>query len=401
MPLAQETSASTNLPDPLPYHEAIVRYLKAEERELWDWFSSTKMRDEQSEAVRMELLRSTYRMDPESQPRLRAAADEVLGRFELKVPITFYQAQSGQGMNASLAYLAGEAHVVLVGPVLDVLTDLELRALLGHELAHFVLLDRWEGEYRVAAELLRALTNDSAAVPAHIESARLFSLYTEVFADRGALAVTADPIAAITTLLKMTTGLAEVSAESYLRQADEIFSKSREHVQQLTHPEPYIRARALNLWAEFGHEAEPDIESMIEGPLSIDRLDLLGQKKVAQTTRRLLELFLAPKWFHSESVLAHARLFFEDFAVGNAPVDASELAEELKSCDPSLRDYYGYVLLDFVAVDRELSSTALPAALVLARRWDFGSRFVEIAQKELGLTKKQVTKMEKEANALV
>jgi Zn-dependent protease with chaperone function len=395
----QQPNTNALLPGPLPYHQAIVRYLKAEEPGLWDWFASTKMRDEQGDAVRLDLLRSTYRIEAASQPRLSSAAEEITNKFELKIPITFYQAQSGESMNASLAYLPGEAHVVFAGPVLDVLSDLELCALLGHELAHFLLLDRWDGEYRIAAELLRSLSNDAAASPAHHQSVRLFGLYTEVFADRGALAMTVDPIAAITTLLKMTTGLAEVSAESYLRQAEEIFSKSRDHAQQLTHPEPYIRARALDLWARHGDDAGAGIEAMIEGPLSLDRLDLLGQRKVAALTRRLLGVFLAPEWFHSERVLAHARLFFDDFDVEQPRPDEATLIEELKSCDESLRAYVGYVLLDFVAVDRELSSTALAAAIVLARQFDLAGRFVEIAQKELGLSKKQVSKIEREVAA--
>jgi hypothetical protein len=401
MTQASEPPTDSRLPDPLPYHQAIVHYLKTNERELWDWFSSTRMRDGQADAVRFDLLRSTYRIEPASQPRLQAAAQEVIGRFDLKVPLTFYQAQTGEGLNASLAYLAGEAHIIFAGPVLDVLSDVELRGLLGHELAHFVLLDRWQGKYRIAAELLRALTNDAFAGNAHHQSARLFSLYTEVFADRGALAATADPTAAITTLLKMTTGLAEVSADSYLRQADEIFSKSHDHAQQLTHPEPYIRARALKLWAERGAEAGPVIEAMIEGPLSLDRLDLLGQQKVMEITRRLLSVFLAPAWFHSEAVLAHGRLFFEDFTAEQPRPDEAALVEGLKSCEASLREYHAYVLLDFVAVDRDLSNTALAAAIILTRKFDFAERFLEIAQKELGLSKKQMSKIEREAEELL
>ena len=58
-------------------------------------------------------------------------------------------------------------------------------------------------------------------------------------------------------LIETGTGLSEVSAESYLRQADEISTKSRIPADDLSHPEPYIRARALRLWAEQGEAAEP------------------------------------------------------------------------------------------------------------------------------------------------
>ena len=71
------------------------------------------------------------------------------------------------------------------------------------------------------------------------------------------------------------------------------------------------------LWAEKGDDAEADIARMIEGPLALDRLDLLGQKKVADQTRRLLDHLLSPRWFQSEATLAHARLFFDDFEPGD------------------------------------------------------------------------------------
>jgi Zn-dependent protease with chaperone function len=416
METSQAESSGLRIPGPLAYHRALVDYLKAEEPDLWKWFCSTARREGQAEAVRLDLLKSTYRIEPGTQPQLYAAADEVLGKFELKVPVTFYQAQTGTGMNAALAYLPGEAHIILSGPIQTALSEVELRAVLGHELAHFLLFDRWDGEFLAAAELLEGLCNDAAAAPAHVETARLFRLYSEVFADRGALAATGDLTAAITTLIKMETGLSEVSAESYLRQAEEIFSKGPAQANQFTHPEPYIRARALKLWADEGIKATAAIESMIEGIYRLDQLDLLKQQKVAETTRRLLGLLLAPSWFHSEPVLAHARLFFDDFVPGQweAPsssspnvegkaceADEAGLVEEIKNSDPALQDYYCYVLLDFVTVDREMGETALAAALVLARKLELGDRLVEVAQKELGLGKKQFSKIQREAESLL
>jgi hypothetical protein len=102
---------------PLPYHEAILAYLTAEEAEVWNWYVSHRVREEQAEAVRFDLLKSTYRVDREAQPAIYAAADDVAQKLGLNIPITVYQAQNPQGLNASLAYVPDEAHVVLHGPV--------------------------------------------------------------------------------------------------------------------------------------------------------------------------------------------------------------------------------------------------------------------------------------------
>ena len=66
-----------------------------------------------------------------------------------------------------------------------------------------------------------------AADPSHFNSIRLFSLYTEVLCDRGSFHVVEDPKPTISTLLKLETGESDVNAESYLRQAEEIFSRAQ------------------------------------------------------------------------------------------------------------------------------------------------------------------------------
>lgn len=384
---------------PLPYQSTLVDYLKAEEPDLWRWFASGRTRAEQDEAARLSLLKSTYRLERDAHAQLYAAVDDVLERLELKTPVTCYQAQRAEALNASLVYLAGEVHLVFVGPVQDVLSALELKAVLGHELAHFILYERWDGDFLIATELLRALGNDQAAA-AHLESERLFGLYTEVFADRGAYLATKDALATIAALIKVETGLREVSAESYLRQAEEIFSKSRARTEQLTHPEAYLRARAVKLWAEQDASTHQEIERMIEGQASLNQLDLLGQRRVSARTRRVLEALLQPAWFHTEAVLAHARLFFDDFAPTNG-VKIEELAAEAQQDDDALRDYFAYVLLDFVAIDPELGDPALAAAIVLARQLDLMPRFGELVIKELGLGKKAFSRVEKEAEKIL
>jgi hypothetical protein len=393
---SQPIPARRDMLAPLPYHLAIRDYFKSEEPDLWKWFSSNRVRTEYADRVRLGLLKTTYRLEAQSHPELYSVAEDVLARLQLKVPITFYQAQSASGLNAELAFLPEEAHIVFIGSVLSSLSAAELKALIGHELAHFLLFSSQNGELLVALEILEALSNDAAARPSHQESARLFGLYSEIFADRGAWVAIEDTLVNIALLVKTSTGLLEVNAESYLRQADEIFSAGGVKAEQATHPETYIRARAIQLFADRAERADQEIERIIEGSTALNRLDVLKQQKIALSTRRLLEHFLAPCWFQTEPVIAHARMFFDDFVSGCESAVETTLAEEIRNAEESLRDYYCYVLLDFVAVDRDLEEIPLAAALVLCERLGLAERFAEIAPRELHMTKKRFAAIERD-----
>ena len=141
----------------MPYHRAVVAHLQAAEPGLWHWFASTRKRLEEADAVRLDLLKSTYRLEPQAQPKLYNLANAVRERIGLTCNVTLYQAQTGIALNAALAYLPGEAHVILAGPLANVLAENELLAVLAHELAHFLLYEESEGAYLVASDLLRAL----------------------------------------------------------------------------------------------------------------------------------------------------------------------------------------------------------------------------------------------------
>jgi Zn-dependent protease with chaperone function len=400
MPDLTEPTISAEL-EPLPYQVAILHYLREEEADVWRWYASNKVREEHTEAVRFELLKSAYRVDRQIQPAIYAAAEEVARMLGLDVPVTIYQAQNPLGLNASLAFVPDEAHLVLHGPVASQLTDSEFRALVAHELSHLLLWRSWKGEYLVVEQILAALTNDPLADTPHFATARLFVLYTEVFCDRGSLLVVGDPLVVISMLLKVQTQSAEVSPESYLRQADEIFGRAGAKTEGLSHPEAFIRARAVKLWADRDPQADRKIQEMLEGRPVLNNLDLLTQRKVAGLTRRLLDVLLSRRWMQTEPVLAHARLFFDDYVPPEDLLEDSTLAEDLRTDDPPMQDYYGYVLLDFVTADRDLEELPLAAALTLAEKLGLKDRFAEIVKRELRLRKKQLETIDRDKETLL
>lgn len=385
--------------EPLPYHLELRDYLKSEERELWNWFASAQAKADYTENLRLQLLKSTYRLDAEGHPELYASVTEAKNRLQLDIPVTVYQAPSSSELNASLFFIPEEGHIVFSGPVLTLLNADELKSVIGHELAHYHLWRREGGEFHIADRLLQAVASDPRASSSHEQTARRYQLYTEIFADRGSLCVTGDVNPVIAGLVKIQTGLSQVSAPSYLKQAEEIFAKGNVATEGLSHPEAFIRARALALWQEQGNDAEGPISEMIEGAAALDALDLIGQARLSSATRRLLEHLLRPKWFQTPAVLGHAKLFFGDFqpAAPNCPF----APEGLKFADAKLREYVCYVLLDFAKTDPDLDEMPLVAALELSRQLELDTQFEKLAAKELKMKVRDVRRIREQAAELL
>jgi len=378
----------------LPYQPRLVAFLKRHDPDVWNWFASSRQRASHADELRFDLLKSTYRIDRDSQPELYETAGSVASKLGLSAPITIYQAQDPAGLNASLAYLPDELHLVLHGPLTTQLSPVELCGLIGHEFTHFLLWQGWGGDLLVAAEMLAALTNDSRAHPAHYASWRLLRLYNEILCDRGALLVTEDMRAVVSMLVKVQTGVQEIDPDSYLRQADEIFAHGAAKTEGITHPEAFIRARAIKLWADKDPQESVTIEKMIEAGTDLQALDLLGQEVVAGWTRRLIDLILSHKWFQTDPVIAHARLYFDDYSPPTDALTDSQLAHDVRLETKSVRDYFCYVLLDFVSADHDLDEPSLAAALQLAEELGIKQRFSELARQELRLRKNQLEKVD-------
>ncbi len=385
--------------EPLPYHIELRDYLKSEERELWNWFSSARSKADYTENLRLELLKSTYRLDAEGHPELYQSLDEAKDRLQLDIPVTLYQAQNSPQLNASLFFIPGQGHIVFSGPMFTLLNAAEIKSVIGHELAHYHLWEREGGEFHITDRLVHSVANDPRASTSHGQTARRHQLYTEIFADRGSLRVTGDANPVIAGLVKIETGLSQVSAASYLKQAEEIFSKGEVATEGVSHPEAFIRARALDLWQQQRDGAAAQISAMIEGAAALDELDLLGQRRLTAATRQLLQCLLRPKWFQTPAALGHAKMFFADFRAPNAnPTDS---CEGLKFMDPKLREYFCYVLLDFAKADPELDEMPLAAALELSRQLDLDAQFEKLAARELKLRVRDVRRIKEQAVELL
>lgn len=385
----------------LPYHIGIRDYLKREEREVWQWYASHRVRAEQAEALRFELLKATYRLKPESAPLLYEGAESVAAALQIDVPVTLYQAQSPEGLNASVAYAPDAVHLVLHGDIVGKLSPAELRALFAHEMGHVVLSSVLDGDLMIAAEIVAALTYDRRADASHFATARLFNLYQEVFCDRIALHVSNEPADVIASLVKAATGLEHVDANAYLEQAGEILAHGNIRTEGLSHPELYIRAHAIELWRRQGADANAEIARLIEGDPALDNLDLLAQQVVATRTRHLLDTILAPAWTRTDLLLAHARLFFGDYTPPQEAPEATTLAADLALGDDALRTYYCHVLLDFATVDRELEQASLAHALAVADALGLHDRFHEIARQDLRLRKRQLEQVDQNREKLI
>ncbi len=387
-------STALNL-EPTEYHQAMAEYLRSAERELWNWFSSSQAKTNYTETLRLSLLKNTYRLDAEGHPELAQTVEEAKTALGLDFPVTVYQAQQSEQLNATLFYIPGEGHVVISGPLLSTLTPIELKSVLGHELAHYLLWQQAGGDYLVAERILQAIAEDPRAASAHELSAQRYRLYTEIFADRGSMAVTKDLNSVVSGLVKVSTGLHQVSGVSYLKQADEIFAQSKIRTEGISHPETFIRARALRLWVQGEPEAERQVKSMIEGDSNLEQLDLLEQVRLTDYTRRLLAELLRPKWFQTDLVLVHARHYFADFKI-DPPANTSPL-EALASADAKIRDCFGYILLDFVVADQELEDLPLAAAWQMACRIGIESQFEKILSKELKVKPREIKRLKLEA----
>ncbi|WP_233503433.1 M48 family metalloprotease [Sphingomonas psychrotolerans] len=369
--------------DPLAYQQSVIDHLKREEPHAWEWSSSAGS-DREADEVRDSMLRDTYRIEQTGHPQVFEACRTAMTRVGIEAPVTLYQATDGS-MNASLVYVPGEVHLVFFGPILEKLNPAELLALMGHELAHYLLWSMAERDHYRASRVLDHALSYSDAKPSHRETARLLSLHTELFADRGAALAAGAPGPAIAVLVKVMTGLSNVDPDAYLRQAAEIEAKS-DKSQGLSHPEIYLRARALQLWWDGDPGLDAWLRKHLHGPLSIEALDLMGQSKLTQMTRAFLARFLTEIEEPGAEIVTQLRAVFADF--GRQEERLLDLAEiGVEWIDDATRDYFVALMFDVAMADPDATDAVMLAAAKTAAEIGATERLTGALRRDLKWTK--------------
>jgi len=370
------------------YHVGLRQLMEDEQPALWRWFvQSLRTSGHDAAEAELEIVKSAYRLDGDGHAALAGIAQVLAGKLGLDGDVVLYQAlaDTGRNRNAGVTMVGATAHVVFAGDLLTLLDLQEQEVLLAHELAHVWLFQRDEGAFRVLDRLLHRLAVESDS-PVVAETARRLRLHTEVFADRVAMQLvstpatheTTDPTAelprrarhnvapsdtsahpdtlatVVRALVKLHSGLHHVDAAAYLRQAREILEADSSTSAGWTHPQLHVRIACLAARDTVG--VESIARHLIDGGDDLDRLDLLGQRRLEQLTARVLAGVVpvahalpdAPR----EAIDLHVALFDGTFQTadgdGASPLDDNELADVA----PSVRHYAAALVLDFAMLMR-------------------------------------------------
>jgi hypothetical protein len=386
--MADDDTPGTLALEPLAYHRSVVAQLREHEPEIWQWAASHQTREEHTRETRTLLLRETYRLDPTAHPEVHVDCASVLSLLGLEASVTLYQAADG-AMNAALCFIPGEIHLIFHGPVLEKLSRSERLALIGHELAHYRLWSIDNGQYHIADQILDHAMAYSQAASSHGETARVYRLNTELFADRGAAVAARDQHAAIATLVKTMTGLASVDTAAYLRQAAELEGAGTSRGE--THPEVFMRAQAVDKWWRRENELDQWIDARIRGPLSLNSLDLLRQHELTALTRGFLTRLISNAAAGSESVTAQVRRFFPDWNGPEQSVDMGSLARD--RVDNTVHEYLTALCFDVATSDPDLRDSVLAAGAHLIRGLGGADAYRAALTRDLGLTRQGASKL--------
>src|SRR5258708_137183 len=210
--------------------------------------------------VRLAYTVNSLRISPQQMPRIYALLQDAAGVLDMPEPELYLM----QDPFANAFSIGMERHtIVLTSGLVDLMSDDELRGVLGHELGH---IKSGHMLYRSMAHLLIFLgivaVRNMPFLGLVTETLKyaLFDWYrkSELSADRAGLLVTQDPIVAATIDLKLAAGSTgathNLDLQEFIKQADDFDDMGTSFLDAFytfemtrfqTHPFPALRAREI------------------------------------------------------------------------------------------------------------------------------------------------------------
>jgi Zn-dependent protease with chaperone function len=215
-------------------------------------------------AYRQQFLASSVRLGEDQLPHVWADWNAACARLDLPERYDVYLTQFPIANAAAIG--AGKPMVVINSRAIELLDEVELRTVLGHEAGH-ILSDHVL--YRTALLILLQLTGAArlpmlAGLPLMAVQVALLEWYraAELSSDRAATLVNRDPLVTCRTLLALAGGTKspKLNLDAFIRQAGEYedWSSGWDRLNRLrtelflTHSYPVRRVKEITAWVQSG-----------------------------------------------------------------------------------------------------------------------------------------------------
>jgi Zn-dependent protease with chaperone function len=215
-------------------------------------------------ALRQQFLAASVRLGEDQLPRVWADWNAVCARLDLPERYDLYLTQFPVTNAAAIG--AGKPMVVVNSRCVDILDELEMRTVLGHEAGH-ILSDHVL--YRTALIILIQLTGAArlpmfAGLPLMAVKLALLEWFraAELSSDRAATLVNRDPLITCRTLMVLAGGASsrKLDLDAFIRQAGEYedWSSGWDKLNRLrtelflTHSYPVRRVKEITAWVQSG-----------------------------------------------------------------------------------------------------------------------------------------------------
>ncbi|MBQ5408735.1 MAG: M48 family metalloprotease [Muribaculaceae bacterium] len=329
-----------------------------------------KMKISSSDAYwRSSMEGHSLKVQQELLPGFYALCQDVKKKLGFDDPVDFYITGDSEVNAFSVAAEEeGKPHIVNVNSELfTLMSEAELRFVLGHELGHLINKDT------ALARLINFVFPPEAAVPVTLQyKIRLHEQLAELVADRYGYMATEDLGVCVTAFFKMASGLdlekMNVSIDALIADNTkrlEYFLKGK-GISRSSHPVNPIRVQALNLFAtvKTQKELQEGMDELITILLKVgdDEMDEYMARFIAsaglivvncdgevheEEVNQVIETLAALKIF--------PRQYLEEIAKGDIPAIFNDSVENILKINPGVRVALLEYMISIVMSDKKIA----------------------------------------------